>query len=854
MADRIKNLVIVESPAKAKTIEKYLGKDFTVRSSMGHIRDLKKGDGAINIDKGYAPLYEITPDKKTLVAELKKLAGKADTIWLATDEDREGEAISWHLFEVLGLKDDSTRRIVFNEITKPAIEHAVQNPRTIDRHLVDAQQARRVLDRLVGYELSPVLWKKVKPSLSAGRVQSVAVRLIVDREREINDFTSKSDFRISADFLTKEAKKLKAALETRFNTEEEAQAFLSDCIPAQFSVSGVEVKPAFRSPAPPFTTSTLQQEASRKLGFSVAQTMQVAQRLYENGHITYMRTDSVNLSKLAIGAAEKEITKLFGEKFSQPRNFTTKNESAQEAHEAIRPTYFNEQSAGADLNERKLYDLIWKRTIASQMSKAELEKTIITIEGSGLKDRFIAEGEVIRFEGFLKVYVESQDDAEDDEQAALLPKVNPGEELAAGMITAVQKYNRPAPRYTEASLVKKMEELGIGRPSTYAPTISTIQKREYVEKASREGTARPYIILNLEGGKIQRSTKTEMAGMEKNKLFPTDIGILVTDFLAAHFPEIMDFGFTASVEKDFDEIADGKTRWVDMIDGFYKPFRGHVEKTLHEAERVTGERILGTDPKTGHTILVRMGRFGPLVQIGSKAETATPQFASLRKDQSLEHITLEAALDLFKLPREVAVLEGEAVVAALGKYGPYLRHGSQFYAVPKGTDLLAMSAEEALSLIEASRNAPKLPIELGELDGQKVQVNKGRFGPYVKLGSTFVTIPKGEDMYSITLERARELIAEKAKADAGKIIKIFAEDSSVQILKGRYGPYLAKGKENYMIPKNQDPASLTWEQAQALMAQSAGKKTTKAAASAKKPAAIKAKSSSKKSTGSNKKK
>lgn len=849
MADKIKNLVIVESPAKAKTIEKYLGKEFTVRSSMGHIRDLKKGDGAIDTAAGYTPMYEVTPDKKTLVAELKKLAGKAETIWLATDEDREGEAISWHLFEVLGLKDSSTRRIVFNEITKPAIEHAVQNPRTIDRHLVDAQQARRVLDRLVGYELSPVLWKKVKPSLSAGRVQSVAVRLIVDREREINDFTSRSDFRISAEFETATNKKIKAALDTRFASEEEAASFLQSCIPSQFRVASVEVKPAFRSPAPPFTTSTLQQEASRKLGFSVAQTMQVAQRLYENGHITYMRTDSVNLSKLAIGAAAQEITKVYGKEFSQPRNYTTKNESAQEAHEAIRPTYFNEHSAGSDLAERKLYDLIWKRSIASQMSKAELEKTIITIEGSGLKARFIAEGEVIRFEGFLKVYVEGLDDSEDDEQSALLPKVAPNETLIPLNISATQKYNRPAPRYTEASLVKKMEELGIGRPSTYAPTISTIQKRAYVEKASREGTERAFTVLSLSHGSISRTVKSEITGQEKNKLFPTDIGILVTDFLAAHFPEIMDFGFTASVEKDFDEIADGKTRWVDMIDDFYKPFQVHVQKTLAEADRVTGERILGTDPKTGHTILVRMGRFGPLVQIGSKTETSTPQFASLQKDQSLEHITLEAALDLFKLPREITLIDGLPVVAALGKYGPYLRHDGQFYAVPKGTDLLAMTPEEAAAFIMAARNAPKLPIDLGEMDGVKVQVNKGRFGPYVKLGNLFVTIPKGEDMFSITLERAKELIADKAKAEAAKIIKTFAEDKDVQVLKGRYGPYLAKGRDNFMIPKGQDPETLTWEQAQALMASGAGKKkTTKAAASSIKPAAVKAKGTAKKTT------
>jgi DNA topoisomerase-1 len=603
----IKNLVIVESPAKAKTIEKYLGPGFLVKSSMGHIRDLGKGDGAIDIEKGFVPKYEISPEKRKLVDELKKLASQAEIVWLATDEDREGEAISWHLFDELGLKESATKRIVFNEITKPAILRAIDNPRTIDKFLVDAQQARRVLDRLVGYELSPVLWKKVKPQLSAGRVQSVAVRLVVEREREIQDFTSKSDFRIHANFITLESKVLKAEAKSRPTNSADANTFLSNLIQAKFEVKDIEVKPAYRNPAPPFTTSTLQQEASRKLGYDVSKTMLLAQRLYENGHITYMRTDSVNLSQLAIGAAKNQIVNNFGAEYSTSRNFNTKNENAQEAHEAIRPTYFENLEAGDDSAQRKLYELIWKRTMASQMSKAELEKTTVTIANSNNAELFLAEGEVIKFDGFLKLYIESNDDEEEDENSGLLPRVNKGEMLKADAITATEKFSRPAPRYTEASLVKKLEELGIGRPSTYAPTISTVQKRGYVVNESRDGGTRKFEILTLKGDTISSQAKEEKFGFEKNKLFPTDIGMLVTDFLQENFKEIMDYGFTASVEKEFDEIAKGLKSWTRMLEGFYSPFHSLVERTTENATRVTGERILGTDPKTGKQVSVRMG-------------------------------------------------------------------------------------------------------------------------------------------------------------------------------------------------------------------------------------------------------
>lgn len=828
----IKNLVIVESPAKAKTIEKYLGEGFVVKSSMGHIRDLGKGDGAIDIQKGFVPTYEISPEKKDLVKELKKLASTAEVIWLATDEDREGEAISWHLFEVLGLKEAQTRRIVFNEITKPAIMHAVQNPRHIDRFLVDAQQARRVLDRLVGYELSPVLWKKVKPQLSAGRVQSVAVRLVVEREREINEFTSRFDYKVSAEFLTTEGKVLKADCTEKFPDSASAHQFLEQLATANFTVGNIEVKPAYRNPAPPFTTSTLQQEASRKLGFDVSRTMQLAQRLYENGHITYMRTDSVNLSGLAIEAAKNEIVRTFGAPYSNPRNYNTKSESAQEAHEAIRPTYFENLVAGDDNSQKKLYELIWKRAMASQMSRAELERTTIEILVSGSKYHFVAEGEVIKFDGFLKLYIESSDEEDEETTGGLLPKVAKGESLNAGKIQAAQRFTRPAPRYTEASLVKKLEELGIGRPSTYAPTISTIQKRGYVVGESRDGKKRDVETITLLKGKISSEVKSENYGYEKNKLFPTDIGMLVTDFLLSNFREIMDYGFTASVEKEFDEIAQGMKGWQKMLEGFYGPFHNSVEKTTETATRVTGERLLGNDPKTGKPVIVRIGRFGPLVQIGSKENGDEPQFASLQRSQSIETISLEDALKLFALPRQVTVYEGVPLTAGVGRFGPYLKYGEKYHSVPKGTDLLAMTEEEAIAMLKVALSAPQFPIEIGEYEGEKLTVNKGRFGPYIKFGESFVSIPRGEDAATLSLARAVELIQAKVEADKSKILKTFSEDAELQVLKGRYGPYLSWKKQNIALPKGTDPDSLSFAQAMEI----AGKAEVKPAKTVKKAA------------------
>lgn len=835
----IKNLVIVESPAKAKTIEKYLGPDFTVKSSMGHIRDLSKGDGAIDIEKGFVPKYEISADKRDLVKDLKRLAADAEIIWLATDEDREGEAISWHLFDVLGLEESATRRIVFNEITKPAILKAIGNPRKIDKFLVDAQQARRVLDRLVGYELSPVLWKKVKPQLSAGRVQSVAVRLVVDREREIQDFTSKSDFRIQADFITAEKKILKADAKTKPAGTEAATQFLNDLANATFSISDIEVKPAYRNPSPPFTTSTLQQEASRKLGYDVSRTMQLAQRLYENGHITYMRTDSVNMSQLAIGAAKNEITRSFGENYSSPRNYNTKSESAQEAHEAIRPTYFENMVAGDDAAQKKLYDLIWKRAMASQMSRAELEKTIITINNNQNSELFAAEGEVIRFDGFLKLYIESNDDEEEEETSGLLPKVTKGENLNLSGMTATQKYSRPAPRYTEASLVKKLEELGIGRPSTYAPTISTVQKRGYVVNESRDGGSRNIEIISLLNGQVSKTVKEEKFGYEKNKLFPTDIGILVTDFLQENFKEIMDYGFTASVEKEFDEIANGMKGWTKMLEGFYGPFHSLVEKTTETASRVTGERILGTDPKTGKQVSVRMGRFGPLVQIGSKEAGDEPTFASLQRGQSLETITLEESLKLFGLPREICQYQGLPVIGGVGRYGPYLKYNEKFHSVPKGTDLLTISEQETLTMLEAALAAPQFPIALGDFEGENLTVNKGRFGPYIKFGSAFVSVPRGEDASTLTLQRAIELIQAKQAADQKSILKTFDSQPDLQIINGRYGPYISYKKKNIAIPKGTEYESLSVDEILKI-ADSASDKPVKKAA-ARKPAVKKKK-------------
>jgi DNA topoisomerase I len=745
-----KNLVIVESPAKAKTIEGFLGKDFTVKSSFGHVRDLVKKGMGINIDKNFEPEYEISPDKEKVIAELKKLAKSADTVWLATDEDREGEAISWHLAEALGLKASETKRIVFHEITKPAILEAIKHPRKIDKHLVDAQQARRILDRLVGFELSPVLWKKVRPSLSAGRVQSVAVRLIVEREREIQNFKTSSAYRVVGEFKAGNAN-VKAELNKRFARREEAKSFLEKCLGASFAVGNLETKPAKRSPAAPFTTSTLQQEAARKLGFSVAQTMMLAQRLYEAGKITYMRTDSVNLSETAMTQARNAINSFFGAKYHHPRQYKTKSKGAQEAHEAIRPTYIENQNVDGERNEQRLYELIWKRTIASQMADAELEKTTATITISTTSEHFIAQGEVLKFDGFLKVYLESSDDEEEgEENSDMLPPLKVGDRLENQGITATERFTHHPPRYTEASLVKKLEELGIGRPSTYAPTISTVQKRNYVEKTERMGTQREYHVLSLAGGAIREAVNTETTGAEKAKLFPTDIGMVVTDFLMQYFSDILDFHFTAHVEEEFDLIAEGKLDWSKMLKEFYKPFHKNIEKTIDTSERASGERVLGKDPVSGKQVIVRIGRFGPLVQIGESGdENDKPRFAGLRKDQRMETITLEEAMLLFKMPRVV-----------------------------------------------------------GEFEGKEMKVGIGRFGPYVVHNNVFTSLGKEDDPYKIDADRCIELILAKRQKDAEKVIRLFDENPDLKILKGRWGPFIALGKKFFKIPKNTDPTRL----------------------------------------------
>jgi DNA topoisomerase-1 len=743
-----KNLVIVESPAKAKTIEKFLGKDFVVKSCFGHIRDLPKDSNAIDLKNGYKPKYVVPADKKAVVKELKKLADEAETVWLASDEDREGEAISWHLADELNLDIQTTKRIVFHEITKNAILKAIDNPRTIDMNLVDAQQARRILDRIVGFELSPVLWKKVRPSLSAGRVQSVAVRLIVEREKEIGEFNVQDFFKVKAEFSVKD-RVLHAELPKKFEKEEEVEKFLQSCTGATFTVNRVEVKPAVRKPAAPFTTSTLQQEASRKLGYSVSRTMTLAQRLYEEGHITYMRTDSVNLSDFARTSAKSAIESQFGSQYSQARNFTTKNSSAQEAHEAIRPTSFEVQQAGSDDGQRRLYDLIWKRSIASQMSDAQLEKTQVGIENDKNSEIFQAEGEVIKFDGFLKVYLESTDDEESETGSGLLPPMSKGDVLPCRQIVAQQRYTRPPARYTEASLVKKMEELGIGRPSTYAPTITTIMKRGYVLKEKRDGEERKFVQLIHKNGLIEKKILSEITGAEKDKLTPSDIGRIVTEFLIEHFSKILDYQFTAKVEKEFDDIASGLTAWSAMIDAFYHPFHQNVDKTLDTAEKATGEKELGKHPQTGKPVFVKIGRFGPMVQIGLSADEEKPVFASIPKGVSMDEINLEEALKLFDLPRE-----------------------------------------------------------LGKFEEKVVKANVGRFGPFVQHDSKYVSLTKEDDPYTVTLDRAIELIEQKRKTDAARLIRTFTEDPAVQVLNGRYGPYIAKGKENYRIPKGTDPESL----------------------------------------------
>ena len=764
------NLVIVESPAKAKTIEKFLGKDFTVVSSFGHIRDLEKKGLGVEVDKGFAPVYEVPEEKKKVVNELRKLAGEAKTVWIASDEDREGEAIAWHLISVLGLDPSSTRRIVFHEITKEAITKAVGSPRQVDMNLVNAQQARRILDRLVGFEISPVLWKKVQPSLSAGRVQSVAVRLLVDREREIISFVSDSAYRVTGSFSGQNSEgsdlTLRAECPKKFSTEKEAKAFLETCNGSTFTVDNIVVKPGTRSPAPPFTTSTLQQEAYRKLGFSVAQTMSVAQKLYEAGKITYMRTDSTNLSSLALNTAREVITAEYGAGYSRTRQFKTHSKGAQEAHEAIRPTYFDRKDTTGTVNEKKLYELIWRRAIASQMADARMEKTTITIGMSSSPYTFTATGEVILFDGFLKVYTESYDSNTVEDEKSILPRVDKGMKLAADSITALQRFTTPPPRYTEASLVKKLEELGIGRPSTYAPIISTIQSRGYVAREDRPGEKRTIAQLTLSKGKITRTEKTEIAGKEKSKLFPRDIGMIVNDFLIANFPNILDYNFTADVEKEFDEIASGELEWDRMISEFYSPFHKTVDDSLSNRARMTGSRQLGTDPATGLPVSVRMSRFGPVVQLGEASPDKKPRFANLRSDQLLETITLDEALTLFTLPRTVGTFEGSEMTVGVGKFGPYVKHGGKFYSLKKGVD----------------------------------------------------------DPYTITEERAAELIRDKRDGDKQKVINEFGD---IRVLNGRYGPYIVHDKANYRIPKGTDPQKLTKEECLAIIEKGGKTKNTR---------------------------
>ncbi|ALJ00861.1 type I DNA topoisomerase [Rufibacter tibetensis] len=757
----IKNLVIVESPAKAKTIEGYLGKDFVVKSSFGHVRDLPKDNNAIDIQNGFKPTYVVSPDKREVIAQLKKLAKEAETVWLASDEDREGEAISWHLSEALNLTEAKTRRIVFREITKSAILNAIENPRSIDTNLVNAQQARRVLDRLVGFELSPVLWKKIKTGLSAGRVQSVAVRVVVEREREIEKHKAVSTFKVVAQFDAG-GKRVEAELNTRFKTQAEAEDFLKRCIGASYSIESLEKKPTKRSPAPPFTTSTLQQEASRKLSFSVAQTMQVAQRLYEAGKISYMRTDSVNLSQDAMTAAAVEIARSFGENYVKTRQYKTKSKSAQEAHESIRPTDFAALQVSSDRNEQRLYDLIRKRAIASQMADAEIEKTTATITISGQPEKLVATGEVVRFEGFLKVYSESTDDEElaDDDVKGMLPPLNEGQSLALQRLQATERYSRPAPRYTEASLVKKLEEMGIGRPSTYAPTISTIQKRGYVEKDNREGKERAYTVLTLENDQISTQKKTEMAGAEKAKLFPTDIAMVVTDFLVSHFESVIDYSFTAKVEEEFDEIAAGKKQWDKMLDTFYTSFHQTIETSANvERSTVSGARELGVDPVSGMKVIAKLGRFGPYVQLGEEVEgtEAKPVYASLRKGTFIESISLEQALELFKLPRIVGEFEGKEMKAAIGRFGPYIQHNSKYYSLPKDLDPLLVTEPEAIALIEAKRKADAEKMIKTFPENPEVTVLNGRFGPYICVGKKNVKIPKGQEPAELTLKQCLEL-------------------------------------------------------------------------------------------------
>jgi DNA topoisomerase-1 len=814
-----KKLLIVESPAKAKTIEKFLGDDFTVKSSYGHIRDLEKGnDLGVDVNNGYVPHYVIPTDKLRTVKDLRENAARVGEVWLATDEDREGEAISWHLCEVLNLDPRTTKRIVFHEITKPAIQKAVLSPRTVDMNVVNAQQARRVLDRLVGWELSGLLWKKVKGQLSAGRVQSVTVKLVVERERDIQHFNISPYFKIVAQFFAKNTQgksvTFKAESPTRFEDEAGAEAFLKKCINAKYSVKNIDVRPTRRKPAPPFTTSTLQQEASRKIGYSVNRTMSIAQKLYEEGHITYMRTDSTNMSESAIQAMGAEIVKQFGEKYHHERRFKTKNESAQEAHEAIRPTYVERQSISGNRDEQRLYELIWKRAMASQMADAELEKTTVDISISTHPDaKLVAEGEVLKFDGFLKLYLESTDDEEEETQGMLPPFIQ-GQVLEMDDMTATERFTRPPARFTEAGLVKKLEELGIGRPSTYAPTISKIMEanRGYVVKESREGEERIFQILTLKDNQLTKKVGKEITGTTKQVLYPSDMGMIVSDFLDEHFKKIMDYGFTASVEQEFDHIAEGKTEWSSMIDGFYKPFHTDVEKTLKEADRASGERILGVDPASGRTVLVRMSSLGrPVIQIGTGEELIEkekPRYANLRPGQSLESLSLADALNSFQLPRTLGEYEGEVLEVNTGRYGPYVKFGSTFISLPKGEDPFETSYDRAVELVKVRQEADR---PLGQFQGVAFTKGKGKFGPFVKWADLYINIPARYSFDTLTTQQAVELIEAKLEKEANRFIHHWPEDG-ISVENGRWGPFIKFGKAVVNLPR-MDGVKMTPDQA-----------------------------------------
>src|SRR6476660_2004489 len=813
-----KNLLIVESPAKAKTIEKILGEEFQVKSCYGHIRDLEKDEMGIDVNNNYEPRYIVPEEKQKVVKELKSLAKKSDEVWLATDEDREGEAISWHLCEVLGLDPITTKRIVFHEITKPAIDAAVKHPRTVNMNLVMAQQARRVLDRIVGFELSPVLWRKISTSnknLSAGRVQSVAVRLIAEREREINAFQAESHFKIEGLFFADDINGKQVIFKAegkKQNSAEDAETFLKGCTAADYTVTDVRVRPGKRTPAPPFTTSTLQQEASRKLGYGVARTMQIAQKLYENGHITYMRTDSVSLSDTALKNITKTVANLYGDRYQQFRKFKNKNESAQEAHEAIRPTDTSKTTV-KDPEWQKLYELIWKRAIASQMADAELEKTTVDIEISTNKEELTATGEVLKFDGFLKVYREDKDEDEADESSeGLLPPMTVGQSLPLSELRATERFSRPQPRYTEASLVKKLEELGIGRPSTYAPTISTIQKREYVEKRDKEGLPRAFRVLVLKDDSISKREGSENTGAEKAKLFPTDLGLVVTDFLKQYFDDIMDYGFTAKIEQEFDEVANGKLKWNDMIEEFYGPFKKDVDKTIETAERVKGERVLGTDPESGKPVVARMARYGPIIQIGSADEEEKPRFAKVPTGQSIETITFDEAMALFKLQAAMGSYDGKELSVNIGRFGPYVKWGDEFVSIPRGTDLATVDVEKAIEYIKAKQVADA---PVGEYDDKPITQGAGSFGPFIKWDGMFINVPRRYDFQNLTQDEMNQLIEAKVSKEANRYLQRW-EDEKISVENARWGPVIKFGKKAIPLPRKADGTRATAEEAAAL--------------------------------------